>query len=186
MPKAPKAKVGQNKKPIHPNSRKAAALSRKAFWDVRISKDKSARSKLDVLAEKCDWFRENFDPDKSVYTREELCELSNRYLHRFDDEIEQIDIVSRIGNRQGNQHASRLAAIKLTQDSDKNELESAGLDVPDLMNKSTFSEFKLWGGETKYVQNFKLKKIHKSDIDKVDEENNTNNDSDDESDVDQS
>ncbi|XP_067672250.1 translation machinery-associated protein 16-like [Haliotis asinina] len=182
MPKAPKAKVGQNKKPIHPNSRKAAALSRKAFREVRISQDKSARSKLDVLAEKCDWFRVNFDPDKTVYTREELCELSNRYLHRFDEEIEQIDIVSRIGNRQGNQHASRLAAIKLTQESDRNELESVGMEVPDLMNKSTFNQFKLWSGEIKYAQNFKLKKIHKSDIDKVEEETNANNDSNDESD----
>lgn len=50
-----------------------------------------------------------------------------RYFHRFDDEIEQINVKKTIGKRAISQHFSREKAIEITLESDKNEYNTSGL-----------------------------------------------------------
>ncbi|XP_041363133.1 translation machinery-associated protein 16-like [Gigantopelta aegis] len=169
MPKAAKAKVGQNKKAVHPNSRKALSLSRKSFRDLRINKKKSARNKYDFLAEKLLWFKENMDSQKDAYTKKELVDLVNEYRHRFDEELEQITIVNSIKGRDKLQYVSREAAIKLTTEKEDAEFSSCGIEVPDLINGHHCESFKKWDGETKYIPNIKLRKISQTDVDKLNE-----------------
>ena len=169
MPKAAKAKVGQNKKVIHPNSRKALSLARRSFRDLRINKLKSTRNKYDFLVEKMLWFKENMDSEKCVYTKRELVELVNKYRHRFDEELEQIAIVNSIKGRDKLQYASREAAIKLTTEKEDTEFNSCGIEVPDLINGQHCEAFKTWDGETKYVPNIKLRKLSQTDVDSLNE-----------------
>ena len=50
-----------------------------------------------------------------------------RYFHRFDDEIEQINVKKTIGKRALSQHFSREKSIEITLESDKNEYNTSGL-----------------------------------------------------------
>ena len=50
-----------------------------------------------------------------------------RYLGRFDEELEQIELVNSIKGRSGLQHAARLQSIKITMETERQEYESVGL-----------------------------------------------------------
>lgn len=166
MPKAPKTKIKKTVKPVHPNSREAANLCWKAARDKRVSKNKGETSlKLDLLAEKLQWFQENLDYDKNTYTKKELATLTEKYLNRFQEELDQIDIVKSIGQRQGQQHISRKTAINMTTEKEKRDFEGPGFEVPDLVNGKHLEIFKKWNGELRYLQNIKLRKSFKTDLD---------------------
>ncbi|XP_070544126.1 translation machinery-associated protein 16-like [Ptychodera flava] len=157
MPKASNLKLGQQRKPVHPSSRKAAQLTRGAQRKEKRSLRESERSiRQNALLEKLYWFHDRLDPDKTVYTKGEVCQLIELYLERFDDELEQIDIVHSIKNRQGRQHASREAAIKTTLEKERNEYETCGLEVPDLMNGKHFRIFRAWNRDVRYLTAIKL------------------------------
>lgn len=54
----------------------------------------------------------------------------DRYLQRFQDEIEQIDLKNQIGQRQKTpQYTSRKALIESTIDAEKNEYETNGMSM---------------------------------------------------------
>lgn len=95
MPKAPKAKVGQDKKTIHPNSRKAQQLSRKASRDQRVGQKTLNTQRTELLAERLMWFQKNADLEKKCLKKCEIASLCQKYLARFEDELDQIDIVKR-------------------------------------------------------------------------------------------
>lgn len=49
-----------------------------------------------------------------------------RYLHRFDSELEQIELMNGIKNRQGRLHGAREAVIKQTMERERAQYEGAG------------------------------------------------------------
>lgn len=51
----------------------------------------------------------------------------NRYMDRFAEELEQIDIVNSMKDRTGFQHQGRKDAIKMTQEKESNEFSTVGL-----------------------------------------------------------
>ncbi|KAK7502352.1 hypothetical protein BaRGS_00006305 [Batillaria attramentaria] len=165
MPKEQKTKP---QKVIHPYSRKALKVERQINHDKRAVKSRSDRSsKLDVLADKLKWFHDRLD-DRVSYTKADLVDLVQQYLGRFDEELEQIAIVQGVGARKPNkQHAPRQAAIKITMEMEKNEFESVGIQVPDLINGEHVKAFRDWNGEMKYMQNFKMRKISARDVEKL-------------------
>ncbi|XP_060076660.1 translation machinery-associated protein 16-like [Ylistrum balloti] len=176
MPKAPRAKVGQDKKPIHPNSRKAQQLTRKASRDQRLGVKNLNTQRTELLADRLMWFQQNVDLEKKCLKKSELASLCKKYLSRFEDELDQIDIVQHIGNRQGRQHAAREAAISMTLNKEKDEFASNGLELPDLVNAKNFEYFKQWNGEIKYLQNIKLRKIAITDSEECDEDTSESQD----------
>lgn len=50
-----------------------------------------------------------------------------RYLKRFDDEVEQINLKQSISKNRGNQHASRLSIIKMTLERENAEYIGGGI-----------------------------------------------------------
>lgn len=50
-----------------------------------------------------------------------------RYLHRFDSELEQIELVNGIKGRQGRLHGAREAAIQQTVERERAQFEGVGL-----------------------------------------------------------
>lgn len=164
----PKTQKNKTEKVVHPYSRKAMREERKILHKHRVEQGRHDRSsKLDVLAEKLRWFHDHLD-DRVSYTKADLVEMVEQFRHRFDEELDQIAIVHSVGVRKSNkQHAPRQAAIKFTMDMEKNEFESTGMEVPDLVNKDTLFNFRQWSGEMKYMQNFKMKKIGVRDVQKL-------------------
>lgn len=175
----PKSVKNKNPKIVHPYSRKAQREERKIIHKQRVQQVRSERStKLDILDEKIAWFHERLD-DRSAYTKADLVELLDNFRHRFDEELEQISIVYSVGVRKMNkQHVSRQTAIHFTMEMEKNEFESIGIEVPDLVNKDNLFKFKQWNGEIKYIQNFKLKKISVRDHEKLQTSKSETEDSD--------
>ena len=112
------------------------------------------------------WFQSQLDPAKTNYTRKDACDVIERleadfihcfyssvvvflttqalcysvhvfrYLCRFDEELEQIELVNGIKGRQGRLHSAREAVIKQTIERERVLYESIGLGESPL---STFT-----------------------------------------------
>ncbi|KAK3090098.1 hypothetical protein FSP39_009181 [Pinctada imbricata] len=168
MPKAPKAKVGENKKAIHPNSRKAVYLARKSHHEHRVSQTKTQTSiKMELQAEKLMWFQSHMDSEKVKFTKDDLAELIKLYLKRFEEELEQIEIVRSIGNRKGQQHVQRQNAISMTLEREKRQLHEGVFEVPDIINVKSLENFRKWTGEIKVIDTIRLKKFSQEDLDNI-------------------
>ena len=122
-----KTKFGQENKLIHPNSRKADQISREWHRDVRVKKKrKETAHKFSALGEKIAWFRDQLDEEVTICSLEKIGELIETYLARFDEELEQIQLKSQVGQRKGNQHASRTDTIEHTKKLEGDEYEGFG------------------------------------------------------------
>ena len=174
MPKAPKAVVGKSKKVVHPNSRHALFIQKQNNREQRLMKNKAeAAIKQEQLQQKLLWYQSNLDSQKSMYTKNEVAELTVKYLERFKDELEQIGIVNSVGNRQTKQHQARETAIKITKERETYEFDTVGIEVPDLLNGKNLEYFRNWTGEIRYFPNIKLRKSKRSDL----KDNTENNES---------
>ena len=78
------------------------------------------------LGEKIAWFRDQLEPDVAVYTPDQAGVLVERYLGRFDEELEQIKLKNQVGQRTSRQHASREDTIEHTQKLEMEEYEGCG------------------------------------------------------------
>ncbi|MEE6461082.1 hypothetical protein FKM82_001186 [Ascaphus truei] len=142
MPKAPPNK-GKTEKVIHPYSRKAAQLTREGHKQDRKEKLKNEKSlRLNIIGEKLQWFQSHLDPDKKEYTKKEACELIESYLHRFESELEQIELHNNIKGRQGRQHGSRETVIKQTMERERLLYSGYGMEIPDIVNAKNLKMFR--------------------------------------------
>ncbi|XP_062992171.1 translation machinery-associated protein 16 [Elgaria multicarinata webbii] len=165
MPKAAKSKGGgQEKKVVHPYSRKAAQLTKEAHKKDRKEKLKNEKAfRLSIIGEKLLWFQSHLDPNLVEYTKKEACELVENYLQRFSDELEQIELRNSIKGRQARQHSSRESVIKQTMERERQQYEGHGLDIPDIVNSKHLKTFRDWDGDLKKLPNIKMKKISSKD-----------------------
>ncbi|KAG8135053.1 putative UPF0534 C4orf43-like protein [Naja naja] len=155
MPKTAKPKGGeQEKKAIHPYSRKAAQLTKEAHKQVKKERLKNEKAlRLSIVGEKLLWFQCHLDPDKMEYTKKEASELVENYLQRFRDELEQIELHNSIKGRQSRQHSSRETIIKQTME-----------QIPDIVNCKHLRYFKDWDGDLKKLPNIKMRKLSSKDL----------------------
>ncbi|XP_044203199.1 translation machinery-associated protein 16 [Thunnus albacares] len=164
MPKAQKGKVPA--KVVHPFSRKAAYLARE---EIRLKKkerqknDKATR--LSSIGEKLLWFQGALDPEKTTYTRKDACDIIERYLRRFDSELEQIELMNGIKGRQGRLHGAREDVIKQTVERERAQYEGIGFEIPDIINAKHLKTFREWTGDLKKLPNIKLRKVSNKGLD---------------------
>ncbi|XP_077156089.1 translation machinery-associated protein 16 [Paroedura picta] len=165
MPKAAKSRGGgQEKKVIHPYSRKAAQLTKEAHKQEKKEKLKNEKAfRLSVVGDKLVWFQSHLDPNKLEYTKNEACELVEKYLHRFSDELEQIDLHNSIKGRQARQHSPRETVINQTMERERQLFEGYGLDIPDIVNGKHLKTFRHWDGDLKKLPNIKMRKLSSKD-----------------------
>ncbi|XP_041642346.1 translation machinery-associated protein 16 [Cheilinus undulatus] len=185
----PKTQKGKAEKVVHPYSRKAAYLARE---EIRLKKkerqknDKAVR--LNNIGEKLLWFQGQLDPEKTAYTRKDACDIIERYLQRFDSELEQIELMNGIKGRQGRLHGAREAVIKQTMERERALYESGGFEIPDIINEKHLKTFREWTGDLKKLPNIKLRKISNKDLSTKTEEEEKQDidiDRDDEDDLDE-
>ncbi|XP_026531607.1 translation machinery-associated protein 16 [Notechis scutatus] len=167
MPKTAKPKGGgeQEKKAIHPYSRKAAQLTKEAHKQVKKEKLKNEKAfRLSIAGEKLLWFQCHLDPDKTEYTKKEASELVENYLQRFRDELEQIELHNSIKGRQSRQHSSRETVIKQTMERERQQYEGYGIEIPDIVNCKHLRYFRDWDGDLKKLPNIKMRKLSSKDL----------------------
>nr|XP_046271075.1 translation machinery-associated protein 16 [Scatophagus argus] len=164
MPKAQKGKPAE--KVVHPYSRKAAYLARE---EIRLKRKERQRNdkatRLNGIGEKLLWFQEQLDPEKTAYTRKEACDIIERYLQRFDSELEQIELMNGIKGRQGRLHGAREAVIKQTIERERAQYEGIGFEIPDIINGKHLKTFREWTGDLKKLPNIKLRKVSNKGLD---------------------
>ena len=127
--------------------------------------------RMSAISDKLIWIKENLPgllEDGAVPTRDVMLELIEGLLSRFDEELEQIEIKKSIGKNRRSQHSAREDAITLTVNTEKSEFEGCGLEMPDLLDPQNFQYFSDWNGELRYVQNIKLKRVRRCDLESSD------------------
>ncbi|CAF1127140.1 unnamed protein product [Adineta ricciae] len=156
MSKDKKLKTGG--KDIHPNSRKAKQISRLECHAGRVVKKRqNTKAKYNNLCERIQWFKDQLNSDQSHLSKQEIHELIERYLQRFQDELEQIDLKNQIGQRQKTpQYASRKALIDSTITSERHEYETNGFEVPNLFHPDAVKELRNWDGSVRFMPRLKL------------------------------
>ncbi|KAA0722420.1 Translation machinery-associated protein 16 [Triplophysa tibetana] len=115
--------------------------------------------------EKLSWFQSQLDPGKADYTKHDACDIIERYLHRFDGELEQIELVNSIKGRQGRRHGSREAIIRQTMERERAQYEGTGFEIPDIINSKHLKTFREWSGDLKKLPNIKMRKVLAKGID---------------------
>ncbi|XP_061574596.1 translation machinery-associated protein 16 [Cololabis saira] len=158
MPKSQKQKAAE--KVVHPYSRRAAYLAREEIRLKKKDRQKSEKaSRLSNIGEKLLWFQSNLDSTKTNYTKKDVCDIIEQYLHRFDLELEQIELVNGIKGRQGRLHSSRESVIKQTIERERAQYDGVGFEIPDIMNAKHLKTFREWTGDLKKLPNIKLRKV---------------------------
>ncbi|XP_068445162.1 translation machinery-associated protein 16 [Clinocottus analis] len=182
MPKANKGR-GRGKAPekvVHPFSRKAAYLNRE---DIRLKKKGRQRSdkatRLSGIGEKLLWFQEKLDPEKTTYTKKDACDLVESHLQRFNLELEQIELMNGIKDRQGRLHGAREAVIKQTIERERALYEGIGFEIPDIINAKNLKTFRDWTGDLKKLPNLKLRKVSNRDLETKKEKEDIQDDAED-------
>ncbi|XP_029013619.1 translation machinery-associated protein 16 [Betta splendens] len=158
MPKAQKGKASE--KVVHPYSRQAGYLAREEIRLKRKERQKTDKAtRLNCIGEKLLWFQAQLDSEKTVYTKKDACDIIERYIHRFDSELEQIQLMNSIKGRQGRLHGAREAVIKQTMERELAQFEGVGFEMPDIINAKHLKTFREWTGDLKKLPNIKLRKV---------------------------
>lgn len=110
------------------------------------------------------WFQAQLHPSKTTFTKTDACDIIERYLHRFDTELEQIELVNGIKGRQGRLHGAREAVIKQTIERERAQFEGVGFEIPDIINAKHLKAFREWTGDLKKLPNIKLRKVSKKGL----------------------
>lgn len=167
MPKEGKPKL-HCKKVVHPNSRKATKLARQAHRDEKLQRKKTERNYLLQIkvGEKFRWFFENIDHAKPEYSYSEVCELIERYLHRFDEELQQINEQNSIKGRQGRAHASREDTLTNVIERERELFNTCGIELPDLTSAKVLAQFGDWNCDVASFQLIKMRKFNSSTLEK--------------------
>ncbi|CAG4931570.1 unnamed protein product [Colias eurytheme] len=153
-------KVKNLEKLKHPNSRKMMSLAKKMSKEEKKNNNKlGTHIKQNLIGEKILWFKERIPEGCVILSKEQTLELIETYLARFDEELEQIALKNSVGQRKNRQHASREDVINITKKREKDEFETCGLEMPDLMDANQMEVLRNWNGELRFLQHFKLKRI---------------------------
>ncbi|XP_046394433.1 translation machinery-associated protein 16 homolog [Ischnura elegans] len=153
----------QGQKLVHPNSRKTKSLVKTL---KKISNRKKSKHnhemRQNVLGEKILWFRDNL-PSQEKLTPQATMDIIEKYLHRFDDELEVISAKQSMGGHRQRQHASRQDVINHTIEREREEFMTCGIEVPSMMDSEGMKKLVEWNGELRFIQNLKLARIsHKN------------------------
>jgi len=165
----PSAGAIREDKVLHPLSRKVKKLSKQETH--RFNQDKKLKTgaaRIQVTGEKLSWFKENLPAiveDPSQISPEEVLSLVRGFLSRFEDELSQIKLKRSIGGKgRKQQHSSREDAINLAIKIETEEFEGCGLEMVDWFDPDNLNYFLNWDGELRFVQNIKLKKFTRKDL----------------------
>ncbi|XP_077575112.1 translation machinery-associated protein 16 [Stigmatopora nigra] len=153
-------------KVVHPYSRKAAYMAREECRLKKKERQKIGKAaRLNNIGEKLLWFQSQLDPEKTKYSQQDARNIIERYLQRFDGEMEQIELKNSIKGRQGRVHGAREDFIKQTLERERALYAGVGFEIPDFVNVKNLKTFREWTGDLKKLPNIVLRKISSKDVD---------------------
>ncbi|KAG5672260.1 hypothetical protein PVAND_002401 [Polypedilum vanderplanki] len=165
----------------HPGSRKTLATIR----DIkRIKKrdeiKKGHALKANVKGAQLIYFLEKIEEkygniEKKKLEPHEFHEIIESYFHRFDEELEQIQLKTQVNKRRQNQHSSREAIIKMNLENEIRNYRAGGLELPNLTDEKIYQKFRNWDGNSHNLQHIEMRFISKSFLDKLAQENEETN-----------
>uniref|UniRef100_A0A069DWU9 Putative translation machinery-associated protein n=1 Tax=Panstrongylus megistus TaxID=65343 RepID=A0A069DWU9_9HEMI len=164
MGKAKQNKKGEAKALTisHPNSRKAMKLAKQTIKQAARQKTKQGYAiKRNIFGDKLLWFRDNLEPGL-IYTPQMFENLIEKYLSRFEDELEQIEIKHSIGQRKGRQHASREDVINMTISREREEFNTSGIEMVNILIPQQLAIFRKWDADLNKIHNFTIRRINKT------------------------
>ncbi|VVC26360.1 Translation machinery-associated protein 16 [Cinara cedri] len=142
----------------HPNSRKTKQLIKtKHNIAFRDKKKLVNLAKPSLLCEKLIWFRDNVDNTIEEYTQDTFILLIEKYLKRFEHEMSIIK--GRHKDKNNRRFASREDIIRHTMEREREEYNTAGIEVPNLFDASQLLYLRTWDGDIRYLPNFKIIRI---------------------------
>lgn len=162
MPKIEsKLQKKRKEKQIHPNSRKAAQLSKELHkLDKRQKRKDEHDTKSSALRDKIFWFKSQLSEDKDRYSLVEVSNLISSYINRFEDRLDEIKKQNELNKEQkrhGHAHASEENAIKMVFEKEHGLFVAGHFEVPDLTNRKNVKFLRNWDGDVKDLPNIKLK-----------------------------
>ncbi|XP_050441704.1 translation machinery-associated protein 16 [Adelges cooleyi] len=139
----------------HPNSRKTNQLIKtKHKIAFRDKKKLNNLAKPSILCEKLFWFRDNIDNIIEKYTPQLLATLIEKYLNRFEPELNVIK--ARHKDKNNRRFASREDVIRHTMERERQEYIAAGIEVPNILDAGQLLYLRTWDGDIRYLPNFKI------------------------------
>lgn len=121
-------------------------------------------ARANILGEKFGWFSEQLEATEDALTPQQFLDLCDLYLHRFDEEVEQIKLKQSISKNRSHQHFSRESAIKMTLEKETSDYNGGGMQFMDLCDQAQFRMFKEWNGSALSLQHLKMDLISKKFI----------------------
>ncbi|XP_054709291.1 translation machinery-associated protein 16 homolog [Uloborus diversus] len=112
---------------------------------------------------KLKWFKENINSEKSTCSAAEFKEVIERYLSRFDEEQKKLDVKS-IKGRHAHERITLEYKVKFSVAKEKNEFNTGGLELPNLLDKETFEKLKKWNGEARFISLFPMTLITRDSL----------------------
>uniref|UniRef100_A0A673ZU19 Translation machinery-associated protein 16 n=1 Tax=Salmo trutta TaxID=8032 RepID=A0A673ZU19_SALTR len=133
-----------------------------------LHRQKSEKAtRLNSIGDKLQWFQSQLDSEKTEFTKQDACHIIERYLQRFDGELDQIELVNGIKGRQGRLHGSRETVIKQTVERETALYHGNGFEIPDIINSKHLKTFREWSGDLKKLPNIKMRKFSSRGMDRT-------------------
>ncbi|XP_071035753.1 translation machinery-associated protein 16 isoform X1 [Parasteatoda tepidariorum] len=135
------------------------------FGVILLRKEES-QLRQQAKLKKLKWYKDNIDVEKECYAPEELRQLIEKYFQRFKEIEDKSEELKSIKGRHNQDRMSNDYKIKFSVDRDKEEYETSGIEVPNLLKKDSFAYFKNWNGDVRYISMIEMvtltKKLVKS------------------------
>eukprot|EP00050_Salpingoeca_kvevrii_P004722 m.258124 g.258124 ORF g.258124 m.258124 type:complete len:159 (+) comp11033_c1_seq24:2915-3391(+) len=102
------------------------------------------------------WFRDEIEEDKPQFTEDEVCQLIDRFVHRHEAELEELQALSRERKMRvkPNRQDQLEHALQLEQ-----ALFRSGFEAPDLTKPKNVARLREWNGELRFLQNIEMRKF---------------------------
>ncbi|CAG0914126.1 unnamed protein product [Notodromas monacha] len=171
---------------LHPNSRKATRISKNANKQGKKLKAKWAgNAKVNATTEMLRFLAQFLEDYSDPFTGSDFLDLIEwrgqllasahtvlkyvlkfpSYLHRNDDEMDEITDKNSIGGfRKGRQKSGRLSKLQETVARETELFEGAGLDLPDLFHAESLEFMRNWDGDAKSIHKIRMRKVKRAQL----------------------
>ncbi|KAI9263232.1 hypothetical protein BDA99DRAFT_509653 [Phascolomyces articulosus] len=151
----------KNREEVHPYSRKARQLTRVHLRNHKLANKKEGRTTGNAKVERWLWFRFALDESQPCATKEQVHELIDMYLKRYDEELKQLEQERKKkgGHRKKVPRHDILTALKSSEESEY----ASGFELPDLLVEKNVRMLREWDGDVNGMPRIRQTLYRKSD-----------------------
>eukprot|EP01104_Vermistella_antarctica_P000554 TRINITY_DN10707_c0_g1_i1.p1 TRINITY_DN10707_c0_g1~~TRINITY_DN10707_c0_g1_i1.p1 ORF type:complete len:196 (+),score=46.82 TRINITY_DN10707_c0_g1_i1:46-633(+) len=148
-------------KVLHPRSRQARRIARKDIKKVvksgRLQEAQLMNQKRPTNA-RLFWLKGTIDESQRLFTKEELLMILVRYMHRFDEDYEELMEANR-GKKTRKGGAGRVMLLETILKEERDNATGGGIEFPDLTNGKVVKRLREWSGQVDGIPLLFMKRI---------------------------